>query len=53
MTIGMTSLGMVLLALWLILTGISSISSLARFGIPSRAMGLLALLAGILILIGR
>jgi len=50
MTIGMGSIGMILLALWLILTGLSS---LVRLGIPSQAMGILAVLAGILLLIGR
>jgi hypothetical protein len=50
MTIGMGSMGMILLALWLILTGLSS---LVRFGIPSQVMGILALIAGILLLIGR
>jgi hypothetical protein len=44
------SIGMLLLALWLILTGLSS---LTRIGIPSQAMGILALLAGILLLAGR
>jgi hypothetical protein len=38
------------LALWLILTGLSS---LIRLGIPAQAMGVLALLAGILLLIGK
>ena len=50
MTIGVVSIGMILLALWLILTGLSS---LVRLPIPSQAMGILALLAGILLLIGR
>ncbi|HEY3304073.1 MAG TPA: hypothetical protein VGL70_11125 [Candidatus Binatia bacterium] len=50
MTIGVGSLGMILLALWLILTGLSSF---VRFGIPSRAMGVLAVIAGILLLVGR
>jgi hypothetical protein len=50
MTIGVVSIGMILLALWLILTGLSS---LVRFPIPSRVTGVLALLAGILLLIGR
>jgi hypothetical protein len=50
MTIGALSIGMLLLALWLILTGLSS---LVRLAIPSQAMGVLALLAGILLLIGR
>jgi hypothetical protein len=50
MTIGVVSIGMVLLALWLILTGLSS---LVRFPIPTRVTGVLALLAGIFLLIGR
>ena len=50
MTIGGVSIGIVLLALGLILTGLSS---LVRLGIPSKAMGILALLAGILLLVGR
>jgi hypothetical protein len=50
MTIGAISIGIVLLAIWLILTGLSS---LMRLGIPSQAMGILALLAGILLLVGR
>jgi len=44
------SVGMVLLAVWLILQGLPSI---VRFVIPNKVMGILALLAGILILIGR
>lgn len=50
MTIGAISIGMLLLAIWLILTGISS---LVRLGIPSQAMGILAIVAGILLLVGR
>lgn len=50
MTIGAISIGIVLLAIWLILTGLSS---LVRLGIPSQAMGILALLTGILLLVGR
>jgi len=50
MTIGVVSLGMLLLALWLILTGLSSF---IRLKIPSQAMGVLAVLAGILLLVGR
>jgi hypothetical protein len=50
MTIGVLSIGMLLLAIWLILTGLSS---LIRVGIPSQAMGALAILAGILLLVGR
>jgi hypothetical protein len=44
------SVGMILLALWLILQGLPLI---VRFVIPNKVMGILALLAGILILIGR
>jgi hypothetical protein len=44
------SVGMILLAVWLILQGLPLI---ARFVIPNKVMGMLALLAGILILIGR
>jgi hypothetical protein len=50
MTIGVVSIGMIMLALWLILTGLSS---LTRFPIPSKAMGLLAIITGILLLVGR
>lgn len=50
MNIGMGALGMVLLAVWLILTGLSLLVHLV---VPSQAMGALALAAGILILIGR
>lgn len=44
------SLGQILLALFLILTGIALLTGLA---IPAILMGLLALFAGILILVGR
>jgi hypothetical protein len=50
MTVGVVSIGMLLLAIWLILTGLTS---LVRLGIPSQAMGILAILAGILLLVGR
>jgi hypothetical protein len=50
MTIGGVSIGILLLAIWLIITGLSS---LVRLAIPSKAMGILALLAGILLLVGR
>ena len=43
-------IGMILLAVWLILQGLPLI---VRFVIPNKVMGMLALLAGILILIGR
>lgn len=42
--------GMLLLAIWLILYGIAGIMPL---GLPSPLMAVLALLAGILILVGR
>jgi hypothetical protein len=42
--------GMLLLAIWLILNGLTAIVSLA---LPSPLMAILALVAGILILIGR
>ena len=44
------SVGMILLAVWLILQGLPLI---VRFVIPNKVMGILTLLAGILILIGR
>lgn len=50
MTIGVLSIGMLLLSIWLILTGISS---LVRLGIPSQVLAVLALLAGIFLLLGR
>ncbi|HEV8342217.1 MAG TPA: hypothetical protein VGR30_07590 [Candidatus Binatia bacterium] len=50
MSIAVTSFGMILLSIWLILTGLSSF---VRLGIPNQAMGILALLAGVLILVGR
>lgn len=43
------NLGMLCLGAWLILTGLASFG----LGLPSPIMGLLALAAGILILIGR
>ena len=50
MAIRMTrSAGMLLLAIWLILTGISGFAALA---IPGVLMAALALIAGILILVG-
>jgi len=45
-----SNLGMLLLAIWLILTGLAG---LVAFGLPSPLMAVLALLAGILILVGR
>jgi hypothetical protein len=44
------SMGMLVLAIWLILSGISSFIAIA---IPPAFMGALALIAGVLILIGR
>ena len=44
------SVGMLLLAIWLIITGIAAIAPLP---IPGIVTGVLALIAGILILIGR
>lgn len=44
------NLGMVLLAIWLILTGLSGLVALP---LPAVLMAVLALLAGILILVGR
>jgi hypothetical protein len=42
--------GMLLLAIWLILDGVSGLVAL---GLPAPLMAVLALLAGVLILIGR
>ena len=44
------SIGMLLLGIWLILTGLSGLAGLA---IPAMLMAILALIAGILILVGR
>ena len=44
------NVGLLLLAIWLILYGISGMVAL---GLPSLLMAVLALLAGILILVGR
>jgi hypothetical protein len=44
------NVGMLLLAIWLILSGLSGMMPL---GLPSPLMAVLALLAGILILVGR
>lgn len=43
------NIGMLLLGVWLILTGISG---LAPLGLPAMLMSVLALIAGILILVG-
>jgi hypothetical protein len=44
------NIGMLVLGLWLILTGISGLAALA---LPPVLMAVLALVAGILILVGR
>jgi hypothetical protein len=48
--LGTRSIGMLLLGIYLVLVGIVSLLGLA---VPPVVMGLLALVAGILILIGR
>ncbi len=50
--IGFENLGMLLLAIWLILTGLIALLGLSFAGL-NLIMGLLALFAGVLILIGR
>ena len=42
--------GLLLLAVWLILSGVSGMMAL---GLPAPVMAVLALLAGVLILVGR
>lgn len=44
------NIGMLVLAVWLILTGLSGLVAL---GLPAMLMAVLALVAGILILVGR
>lgn len=44
------NMGLLVLAIWLILYGISSFAAL---GLPAAVMGVLALVAGVLILVGR
>jgi hypothetical protein len=44
------NVGMLLLAVWLILYGLSGMTAV---GLPPQLMAVLALLAGILILVGR
>ena len=44
------NVGMLLLAIWLILYGLAGFVAL---GLPSQLMAVLALLAGVLILVGR
>jgi hypothetical protein len=46
------SLGMLLLAIWLILTGLIALLGLSFSGLPV-IMAILAIAAGVLILIGR
>ena len=51
MAVGMQrNLGLLVLAIWLILYGVSSFAAL---GLPPAVMGILALIAGVLILAGR
>ena len=44
------NMGMLLLGIWSILTGLSGLVAL---GLPSLVMAVLALIAGILVLVGR
>ena len=44
------SIGMLLLGLWLVLTGLSGMVAL---GLPTTLMAVLALIAGVLIIVGR
>jgi hypothetical protein len=44
------NMGMLLLGIWLILTGLSGLVAL---GLPPLVMAVLALIAGILVLVGR
>ena len=44
------NMGLLVLAIWLILYGVSSFAAL---GLPAALMGILALIAGVLILAGR
>jgi asparagine N-glycosylation enzyme membrane subunit Stt3 len=51
MAVGVTkNVGMLLLAIWLIVSGLAGLTAI---GLPPLIMPVLALLAGILILIGR
>jgi hypothetical protein len=53
MAIGLTrNLGMLLLAIWLILTGLMPLLNLSFSG-AGTIMGILAIAAGVLILVGR
>jgi hypothetical protein len=44
------NIGMLLLGLWLVLTGLSGMVAL---GLPTMLMAVLALIAGVLIIVGR
>ena len=44
------NVGMLLLGLWLVLTGLSGMVAL---GLPTMLMAVLALIAGVLIIVGR
>ncbi|MBA2306382.1 MAG: hypothetical protein H0W08_27655 [Acidobacteria bacterium] len=44
------NIGMLLLGLWLVLTGLSGLVAL---GLPAMLMAVLALIAGVLIIVGR
>ena len=46
------NLGLLLLAIWLIMTGLISVLSLSFAGLPM-VMAILAIAAGVLILLGR
>lgn len=46
------SIGMLLLAIWLILTGLIQLIGLSFAGLPV-IMGILAIIAGVLLLIGK
>lgn len=50
--IGTSNLGMLLLSIWLVITGLAGVFQLA-FAHMGLVMGLLALAAGVLLLLGR
>ena len=52
-TLGGRSIGMILLGLWLILTGLLPLLSVRISGGAATGLAVLAIIAGILILIGR
>ena len=52
-TLAGRSIGMILLGLWLILTGLLSILSVRASGTVMMGLAVLAIIAGLLILIGR